>query len=89
MNKLYYFSTKTCTKCRMMSNLLGKLNIPVEIEKIDCDDSPDMATKYGIQAVPTFVLIREDQEIWRTSTLVPLSVLESQIRGAYNDTSTT
>ena len=89
MTVLYYFSTKHCTKCRMMSRFIDQLNIPVELKKIDCDENVELTNMYHIQSVPTFILIKQDQEVWRTSTPLPQSILEQQIRSAYHDSTTT
>ena len=73
----------------MMSRFIDQLNIPVELKKIDCDENVELTNMYHIQSVPTFILIKQDQEVWRTSTPLPQSILEQQIRNAYHDSSTT
>jgi thiol-disulfide isomerase/thioredoxin len=59
---LVYFSAPWCAPCKAMGPVVeqvtGKLNIGVQ--KINVDDEPELAEKYGVRAVPTLVL--EDRE---------------------------
>lgn len=59
---LVYFSAPWCGPCRAMGpvveQITGKLNIGVQ--KINVDDEPELAEKYGVRSIPTLVL--EDRE---------------------------
>lgn len=37
----------------------------VEIEKIDVDQNQEMASKYGVMSIPTYVVLKDDKEIAR------------------------
>ncbi len=72
------FHADWCGPCRQMApavDRLGRQGYP--IRKINIDRSPAMAQKYGVEAVPTFIVVDTDgREIDRTSGLQPASALE-------------
>ena len=37
----------------------------VLLEKINIDESPEIASEYKIMSVPTFILFKDKKEIWR------------------------
>ena len=46
------------------------------IVKIDVDQHEDLATKYRIQAVPTFILFKNGEAVWRHSGVIHSSELK-------------
>ena len=72
------FQADWCGPCRQMApaiDRLGRQGYP--IRKINIDRSPAMAQKYGVEAVPTFIVVDADgREMDRTSGLQPASALE-------------
>lgn len=54
-----------CGPCRMVSPILDKLaadaDFRVKIVKVNVDDEPDLAGRYGISSIPTMLLIRGEQ----------------------------
>ena len=67
------FSATWCMPCKMiapafeeMSNPSGEFSNVVFI-KIDVDEVPDLAERYQVQAMPTFLFLRGDKEIDRFS----------------------
>lgn len=49
-----------CGPCKMMAPVLEKIASEatgnVKIGKVDVDENPDLAIKYGIMSIPTFIL---------------------------------
>ncbi len=41
--------------------LVGK----VEVEKIDVDQNQEMASKYGVMSIPTYIVMKDDKEVAR------------------------
>lgn len=57
------FTASWCGPCRMMKpifhKLAGEYGKKYNFITIDIDERPDLAQKYGIQAVPTFIFLDE------------------------------
>ena len=52
--------------------------------KLDIDADPAAAQRYGIQAVPSFLLFQAGNEVGRRSGLLTLAELESWVAGTTN-----
>jgi thioredoxin 1 len=63
------FSAVWCGPCRVLAPIVDKiadeLNGKVRVGKLDIDDSPATATKFGIRGVPTVVIFKGGQESGR------------------------
>ena len=55
--KLIYFSAPWCGPCRQLSPIMEEVGQQITVQKVNVDDSPDMAAHYGIRNVPTVVAI--------------------------------
>lgn len=54
--------------------------------KVNTEDHPDVATRYGIRGIPTFILVQSGQERARRSGAPPKAQLEEWIDGAMRAT---
>lgn len=65
-----FFAT-WCQPCKMMHPILKQvkdvLGDRIRIIKIDVDTHSALAMKYQIQSVPTLMLFRKGEVLWRTS----------------------
>ena len=65
------FYATWCQPCKMMHPILeqvkGELGDRVRIIKIDVDKQSATANQYRIQSVPTLMLFRQGEVLWRTS----------------------
>ncbi len=63
-----------CQPCKMMHPVLEQLKDTlgdkVRIIKVDVDKYGQTAAQYGIQAVPTLMLFRNGQTLWRQSGMM-------------------
>ena len=68
-----FFAT-WCQPCKMMHPILEQvkevLGERVRIIKVDVDKYGDTASQYRIQSVPTLMLFRQGEVLWRTSGVV-------------------
>ena len=55
--KLIYFSAPWCGPCRQLGPIMDDVAQEVAVQKVNVDDSPDMASHYGIRNVPTVVAV--------------------------------
>ncbi len=78
-----FFAT-WCQPCKMMQPVLAQLKETlgdkVRIIKVDVDKYGPTAARYGIQAVPTLMLFRRGQMLWRQSGMASRSDLLAVIR---------
>lgn len=70
------FFADWCGPCKMLSPIIeqfAKENIEIKVVKINVDDSPDLAVKYGVMSIPTLVVIKNGEEVNRSVGLIDKS----------------
>jgi len=69
------FSAEWCAPCRMMPPILKdvkkQLGDRVRILKIDVDKNPAIAQQYGIRNVPTLMVFKNGQVVFRQPGVIP------------------
>ena len=80
------FWAEWCGPCRMIAPALeeiaGSLGDKVKIVKLNVDESPATATKYGIQSIPTLMIFKNGELTSRQTGAAPKQKLENWISGA-------
>lgn len=58
------FYADWCGPCKMMSPIVDELSkeTDVKVVKINVDDSLEIAQKYGIMSIPTFIVFKDGEE---------------------------
>lgn len=58
-----------CGPCKIMEPVIEELEKElegkVEIIKINVDEKPDEAQKYGVMSIPTYIILKDNQEVGR------------------------
>ena len=56
-----------CGPCRMIAPILDELSAELKgqasIAKINVDENPEVASKFGIQSIPTMILIKDGKPV--------------------------
>ena len=77
------FWAEWCGPCRMIAPALeeiaGSLGDKVKIVKLNVDESPHTATKYGIQSIPTLMIFKDGQMASRQIGAAPKQKLQQWI----------
>ncbi|MBR5716637.1 MAG: thioredoxin [Bacteroidales bacterium] len=72
-----------CGPCKMMHPVLEQLKEElgdgIRIIKIDVDKNNSLAMNYRVQSVPTLILFRKGEVLWRQSGAMRLNDLKSII----------
>ena len=80
------FWAEWCGPCRMIAPALeeiaGTLNGKVKIVKLNVDENPQTAAKYGIQSIPTLMIFKNGQMASRQIGAAPKQKLEQWITTA-------
>lgn len=78
------FYATWCGPCKTMHPVLQelkqRLGDQIRILKIDVDRYQNTAAQYRIQSVPTLMLFRNGQTLWRQSGALPLPALLEQVK---------
>lgn len=72
-----FFAT-WCGPCKMLGPVLESLE-NIDVVKIDVDECPDLARKYGIMSVPTLMIFSNGELKNKQSGFMPKEALEEWI----------
>ena len=77
------FHALWCGPCKVQSPILSEIAAEfgdrLRVIKIDVDKNPMIASKYNIQGVPTVILFKNGQLVWRQSGVASKSQLHEII----------
>jgi len=78
------FSAAWCGPCQTLAPILKEVKEEIgdslSIIKIDVDRNQALAAKFQIQGVPTLILYKNGEQVWRQSGLLQRSELVKLIR---------
>jgi len=80
------FWAEWCGPCRMIAPALdeisGQVGDKVKIVKLNVDENPDTAAKYGIMSIPTLLMFKNGEISSRQVGAAPKQKLHQWISGA-------
>ncbi|MBU6173567.1 MAG: thioredoxin [Planctomycetes bacterium] len=72
-----------CGPCRQIAPLIDELALKYEgsvrIGKVNVEDHPELASRYGINAIPTLLLFKDGEIVERFQGIPPRTKLESAL----------
>lgn len=72
-----------CPKCSMMMPVVDEIEQTykerLKVVRVDIEKESEMAKDYGIQVVPTFVIIKEKEEVMRMAGIIGEKILKERI----------
>lgn len=77
-----FFAT-WCGPCRMMSPIVDQLAdelADVKVCKVDIDQAEALATEYGVEVVPTFIVFENGKSVKSVSGVMPKPVILDMLK---------
>jgi thioredoxin 2 len=75
-----------CGPCRMVAPVLERAANEyagrVKVVKVNVDEAPDIQARYGVQGIPTLLVLRDGHEVDRVVGAVPDGVLRQHLEHA-------
>ena len=72
-----------CPKCNMMMPVVGEIEEvykeQLEVVRIDIEKETEIAKDYSIQIVPTFVIMKQGNEVMRMAGIIGEEILKKRI----------
>ena len=69
------FWAEWCGPCKMLSPAIEELAAQYEgralVAKVNVDEEPDLARRFGIMSIPTVIFLKDGQEVDRKVGLMP------------------
>ena len=77
------FHAEWCGPCKTVSPIIKSLKEEmgdkVKVVKIDVDKNQEIAQKYQIKGVPTLMIFKSGNLMWRQSGVVPIENLRQEV----------
>lgn len=78
------FYADWCGPCKAMAPILQQVAADnadrIKVIKVDVDKNQAVANQYRVQGVPTLILFKNGQVVWRQSGVVPAQQLNQVLR---------
>ncbi|MBR0494741.1 MAG: thioredoxin [Treponema sp.] len=77
------FWASWCGPCKMLAPTIEQIaneNDTIKVGKVNVDDEPDLAQKYGIVSIPTVILFKNGEAVKTSTGFVPKETLEAMFK---------
>ena len=77
------FWASWCGPCKMLAPTIEQIaneNDSIKVGKVNVDDEPDLAQKYGIVSIPTVILFKNGEPAKTSTGFVPKEALEAMFK---------
>lgn len=77
------FWASWCGPCKMLAPTIEQIaneNDTIKVGKVNVDDEPDLAQKYGIVSIPTVILFKNGEAVKTSMGFVPKETLEAMFK---------
>ena len=86
MPVLVDFYADWCGPCKTMSPIVEQVasqySGKLKVIKVNVDNNQAAAQQFRVQGVPTFILFKQGQQVWRQSCAMPANVLAQAVQQA-------
>ncbi len=73
-----------CGPCRMLAPVIAQIAEEqegvVKVGKIDVDEQPELAMRYGIASIPTLKVFKDGQVVKSSVGVIPKPMIEAMLR---------
>ncbi|MCI9042374.1 MAG: thioredoxin family protein [Muribaculaceae bacterium] len=77
------FYASWCPHCKRMAPVVDDLKALFDgraaIYQFDIDENSELASTLEVESIPTFIIYRDGEEMWRTSGEIPADSLSSKL----------
>jgi thioredoxin 1 len=57
------FYAEWCGPCKMIGQIFESMEDEIEVLKVNTDEFPDLAQKFGVMSIPTVILFKNGSEV--------------------------
>jgi thioredoxin 1 len=83
--QLIDFYADWCGPCKVMAPIFEELEKEyagkIEFKRVDVEAEGEMAARFGVQSIPTFVLVKDDKEVDRKIGAMPKEIVKKWLSG--------
>ena len=76
-----------CGPCRMLAPVVDQVSQEnadkLTVGKVNVDDCPDLAMKFGVMSIPTLILFKDGQIVDKRVGYQPKNALEDMLKKAF------
>lgn len=77
------FFADWCGPCKMLSPVIDEIaeeQTELKVCKVNVDDEPELASRYGVMSIPTLVVIRDGKEVNKSVGVVSKEEILSLVK---------